>query len=164
MYSIINSISIFIIIIILLLLSSSSSSSSSSLFFLVIWGSWWLSSFFLWRAVCLCLRWGYPFIRWRKSKLLRESLCLILPFDAVYFLRTRRFDFVEEMRNWKLPKQFFPVVLFIWTVLTNFLFSAAKEIQNCEYLRMKDIKQQFVFTIMFKIVAVLELQHESFKS
>ena len=29
---------------------------------------------------------------------------------------------------------------------------------------MKDIKQQFLFTIMFKIVAVLELQHESFKS
>ena len=162
MYSIINSISISIIIIILLLLSSSSS--SSSLFFPVIWGSWWLSSFFLWRAVCLCLRWGYPFIRWRKSKLLREILCLILPFDSVYFLRTRRFDFVEEMRNWKLPKQFFPVVLFIWTVLTNFLFSAAKEIQNCEYLRMKDITQQFLFTIMFKIVVVLELQHETFKS
>ena len=74
------------------------------------------------------------------------------------------FDSVEEMRNWKLPKQFFPVVLFIWTVLTNFLFSAAKEIHNCEYLRMKDIKQQFLFTIMFKIVAVFELQHESFKS
>lgn len=85
--------------------------------------------------------------------------CLFSVHEAVL-----TFDSVKEMRNWKLPKQFFPVVLFIWTVLTNFLFSAAKEIQNCEYLRMKDIKQQFLFTIMFKIVAVLELQHESFKS
>lgn len=61
----------------------------------------------------------------------------------------------------KASKQFFPVILFIWTVSTNFLFSAVKEIQNYEYLRMKDIKQQFLFTIMFKIIAALELQRES---